>query len=52
MSDLERVKNEIKILKKLISAEDAAYYTAYMSALSTVEGIIATVEGEKNDADA
>lgn len=43
---LENVKNEIKDLKSKQQSSNTDYYTGYMSALSTVEGIIAEMEGE------
>lgn len=42
----EKIKGEIKDLKAKQQSSNTDYYTGYMSALSTVEGFLAGMEGE------
>ena len=55
MLDAEKLKLNIRVLRKMQNREQKkyggiesydSYYTGYMSALSTVEGIIAEMENE------
>ena len=47
-TDLAQLGKEIAELKRRITSQNQDYYTGYMSALSTVEGIMAEMEGERS----